>query len=113
MTSTTEILVEKVVKDGMVAVLVSPGYGAGWYTWNLDHPELLFLPPVVELVLAGAGVYDIEDCIRSQYGEGEIYTGGAVDLMVKWVPVGSRFRISEYDGAEALVLESAEQWITA
>lgn len=113
MTSTTEILAEKVVKDGKVAVLVSPGYGAGWYTWNEGHPELLFLPRVVELVLAGAGYYDIEDCIRSQYGEDEIYTGGASDLVVKWVPVGSRFRISEYDGAEALVLESEEQWITA
>ena len=24
---------DKVVRDGLVAVLVSPGHGAGWYTW--------------------------------------------------------------------------------
>jgi len=113
MTSTIKTDIEKVVKDGKVAVLVSPGYGAGWYTWNLDHPELLFLPPVVELVLAGASFYDIEDCIRSRYEEDEIYTGGASDLVVKWVPQGSQFRIEEYDGAESLVLANQEKWITA
>ncbi len=40
---------EKVIRNGMVAVLVSPGYGAGWYSWN-DHKELLFHPKIVEMV---------------------------------------------------------------
>ena len=25
---------KKVIRDGKVAVLYSPGYGASWYTWN-------------------------------------------------------------------------------
>ena len=29
----------KVIRDGKVAVLYSPGYGAGWYSWNWNHPE--------------------------------------------------------------------------
>ena len=41
------------------------------------------------------------------------YFGGLEDLEVKWVPVGARFRIDEYDGAETLVLESHETWLTA
>jgi hypothetical protein len=28
---------EKVIRDGKVAVLYSPGYGAGWYSWNRDQ----------------------------------------------------------------------------
>ena len=30
-----------------VAVLVSPDFGAGWSTWNNNHPEILFDPVVV------------------------------------------------------------------
>lgn len=28
---------DKVIKDGKVAVLYSPGFGAGWFTWNNHH----------------------------------------------------------------------------
>jgi hypothetical protein len=38
---------------------------------------------------------------------------GLSDLEVVWVPAGARFRIDEYDGAENLVLESKEHWLTA
>lgn len=41
---------EKVIRDGHVAVLYSPGYGAGWFTWNENHKELLFHPKLVEMV---------------------------------------------------------------
>lgn len=29
--------VEKYIKDGMVAVAISPGYGAGWSSWEHDN----------------------------------------------------------------------------
>lgn len=31
---------DKVIRDGMVAVIYSPGYGAGWSSWNRDYPLL-------------------------------------------------------------------------
>jgi hypothetical protein len=108
-----DVIQDKVVRDGKVAVLLSPGYGAGWYTWNQAHPELLFLPRVVEMVLNGTSHYEIEVYVQSLYEEDELYVGGAVDLVVKWVPQGEQFRIEEYDGAESLVLASQEKWITA
>jgi hypothetical protein len=40
----------KLIRDGLVAVLYSPGFGAGWYSWNSEHPEILFDPALVELV---------------------------------------------------------------
>lgn len=41
---------QKVIRDSKVAVLYSPGFGAGWYSWNTKHPQLLFHPKLVEMV---------------------------------------------------------------
>jgi hypothetical protein len=51
--------------------------------------------------------------VESIYGEDDVYTGGASDLKVVWVPQGSQFRIEEYDGSESLKLKDSEDWITA
>lgn len=104
-------MMEKYVRDGMVAVLVSPGYGAGWYTWNKEMPEVLFDPTLVDLVLNGAESVELVAYADLKYPEA--YTGGAGDLIVKWVPEGAQFRIDEYDGAESLTLASEEKWMTA
>ena len=108
-----DIIQDKVVRDGKVAVLVSPGFGAGWYTWNLQHPELLFLPRVVEMVLKGDSHYDIESYVNSLYEEDDVYTGGAGDLKVVWLPQGSQFQVEEYDGSESLRLKDDDDWLTA
>jgi hypothetical protein len=102
---------ERCVRDGRVAVLVSPGFGAGWFSWH-GIEALLFDPAVVELVKSGAEASVIERYCEDQYGS-DPYFGGAEDLIVQWVPVGSRFRIHEYDGSESLVLESEEKWFVA
>jgi len=39
----------KVIVDGKVAVLYSPGYGAGWFSWH-NVEELIYDPEVVKLV---------------------------------------------------------------
>lgn len=109
-----DVIMEKVVRDGKVAVLVSPGFGAGWYTWSRDDDKsecLLFDPEMVQWVLDGkeGPMPDME----AKYGLEYFYDGGASDLVVRWVPVGAKFRIDEYDGAESLVLESNEKWVTA
>ena len=108
-----DIIMEKVVRDGKVAVLVSPGFGAGWYTWCHDDmaEALLFDPEVVAWVENGK-VGPVPD-MKAKYIMYDFYDGGAGDLVVKWVPVGAKFRIDEYDGAESLVLESNEKWVVA
>lgn len=102
---------DKIVRDGMVAVLVSPGFGAGWYTWNKEMPEVLFDPTLVDLLLSGADTADIQAYADLKYPDA--YTGGLEDLIVMWVPEGAKFRIDEYDGSESLILESQEVWMTA
>lgn len=102
---------QKVVRDGRVAVLVSPGFGAGWFTWNRKCPECLFDPDMVAWVEGGkeGPMPDLE----AKYSWEYFYDGGADDLMVVWVPEGTQFRIDEYDGSESLIVASEEIWQTA
>jgi hypothetical protein len=102
----------KMIRDNQVAVLYSPGFGAGWYSWNQDHPELLFDPVVVQMVLDDRK-HDIEAYCDRVYGEDEVYCGGAGDLVVRWLPTGTQFRIEEYDGSESLVVSDEIVWQTA
>jgi len=99
----------KLIRDGKVAVLVSPGYGAGWYTWH-GNEELLYDPSIVEWIEQG-DLDKINTYLELKYPNDTSL--GLSDLEVNWVPAGARFRIDEYDGAESLVLETNEHWLTA
>ena len=95
---------EKIVRDGMVAVAVSYGYGAGWSTWNsIDPRDARFN----QLFLDG----NIDEVLRICNEENLGYAGGAHDVEIEWVPEGTKFRIDEYDGSESLV--TTNDWITA
>lgn len=103
----------KLIRDGNVAVLVAGGYGAGWSTWAREFGEqMMFDPNVVEAVECGdVPLEDILEYLEETY-PAEHFSGYG-QLEVVWVPEGSRFRIEEYDGSEGLVLEKDYYWITA
>ena len=100
----------KVIKDGKVGVVISPGYGAGWYTWNKEHLEMIFDPMVVDLIEKD----DLEK-LRSYaiLRWPEAYIGGLEDLKVYWLPEGTEFRIHEYDGNESIEIKEELDWIVA
>jgi hypothetical protein len=101
---------KKLIRDGKVAILISPGYGAGWYTWH-DREELLFDPAIVEMVLENRHD-EIESYVEKTYGD-DFYLGGVDGLIVQWVPEGAEFMIREYDGSESLLLKDNDYWIKA
>ena len=41
----------------------------------------------------------------------DMYTGGMDDLTVAWLPVGTAFRIHEYDGSESIEVREELNWI--
>ena len=94
---------KKYEKDGKVAVLVSPGFGAGWSTWN--HPkyrEILTMDcDIVEAIISGS-IDIVESIVKDKIGDGYICYLGLKDVVVKWVEKGTAFEISEYDGSESL-----------
>jgi len=92
---------DKVIRDGNVAVLISPGFGAGWYSWN-SNEELLFSPKLVEMVSQDKGGDITEEWLEENLGIEGVYCGGAEDLIILWLPVGTAFEVEEYDGSESL-----------
>lgn len=96
--------IEKYIKDGKVGVLISKGYGAGWYTWNTEYPAMLFDKRLIEIVLDGRA-YELEERTVSKIigaKPDDIYTGGNDGLTVEWIDEGAKFRVTEYDGVEGI-----------
>jgi hypothetical protein len=100
----------KLNEDGKVAVLYSPGFGAGWYTWNYEHPEILFDPAIVKFVEKEKWD-ELATYVELKYPE--IYTGGMRDLTVEWIPEGALFKVNEYDGNESIELKEGNHWMVA
>lgn len=97
-------MVKTFVQNGMMAVAVSPGYGAGWSTWNYCR-DLAYDKRVIELILK----YQAKDVTREELAERlemlgyhDIYCGGLEQICIQWVPLGTCFRIHEYDGSESI-----------
>jgi hypothetical protein len=126
---------KKVIKDGKVGVLISPGYGAGFSSWGAPI-EAIFNPTLIELVeekhtmefvpnekggITRFRVWDdpkykeliqkMIDFVENTWED--VYSGGVPDLQVVWIPEGSKFIIEEYDGSESLQLMDETNWITA
>ena len=90
---------EKLERDGKIAVLYSPSFGAGWSTWNTEakYQALLFDREIVELVLANRLDAAVRLAEKKYPG---IFSFGVGTLAVEWVPKGERFIVEAYDGAE-------------
>jgi endo-1,4-beta-mannosidase len=94
---------EKIVRDGKVAVAVSGGFGAGWSTWNdADPMDARFN----QLFLDGKYGEAAALCKKLDLGYGK----GAYDVEIIWVPVGTEFRITEYDGSESIEYKDDIAW---
>ena len=100
-------MTEKYIKDGKVAVAYSPGYGAGWSTWNYDESTdiLIFHPDIINMILSNKQFEIDNDWLVEHFGEEfkDVYCGGVSNLSIKWIPVGTQFRIDEYDGSESVI----------
>lgn len=105
--------VPKVIRDGMVAVLYSPGFGAGWSSWASEFEQTALYHPDIVAWVEGGKEGDIDELMKRLTGDGYFYTGGAYDLVIEWLPVGTAFKIHEYDGSESVELKEADVWTIA
>jgi hypothetical protein len=102
--------------QGCVAVLYSPGFGAGWYTWNLEYPAIMFDPNIVHIILDET--LDKKEKIEritvyATLKYPNAYLGGAGDLTVMWIDEGKQFKIGEYDGSESIEFRDSDDWFIA
>ena len=101
----------KLEKDGKVAVMISPGFGAGWSTWNSDcRDTLLFDAEIAQAVIDGDKAKAAQLAMEKCPG---LYTGGAGGLMVEWIDKGSVFEVEEYKGSESLHIIGGRDYLVA
>lgn len=108
---------EKVIKNGKVAVCYSPGYGAGWSSWTEYklQESLMFHPAIVNMVLEGKQNLIDEQWLIDNLGKEyeDVCTFGVEDLTIEWVPQGSLVRINEYDGYESVEIYDTDNYFIA
>lgn len=90
-------------------VLISPGYGAGWSTWN--YTNMAFDEALIAAFEGGISEAGMKD-LCERLGYGNPYTSGFKGLKVVTVPPQTFFRITEYDGNESIeILDIESDWI--
>lgn len=94
------------LSDGMVAVVVSRDFGAGWSTWGEA------IDPCNPKVAIGVLLGELSGVVAGESEYPDEYHGGLRTTEIEWLPRGTKFRISEFDGAESIVT-SAELIFTA
>lgn len=102
---------KKVIRDGKVAVLYSPGYGAGWSTWYIPV-EGIFHPELIEAVERNASADIIESITKRLFGD-SIYIGDVEQLEIEWIEEGEMFTIIARNGYESIVYAKDMHYITA
>ncbi len=115
--------IEKVIRDGCTAVLITNRAGYGWSTSAcVVSPEstlkLIFDPVLINLVdQLNNGDDKVLNNIKQRALEivkHEFFNHiGASDLVVEWVPTGHVFQIREFLGKEYVYLNHGPEWITA
>lgn len=102
----------------MKKVIYSPGFGAGWSTWN-DEEKRNFLaldPVLAEMAEAGATSDEAEAYIKKSLGldnDDYICMLGWEGIKTLEIPSGTLFMINEYDGSESIQLQTGDEWLVA
>ncbi len=100
---------EKVIKDGKVAVLISNDWGSGFHTYGAPL-EAIFNPQLVELI-ENKNYNEAMEFIKKTYPNVPAYD--ITGLCVEWVEEGREFYITEYNELESIVFKDEVKWITA
>ena len=100
----------KVIRNGKVAVIVSPGFGAGFVTWSDGISP--FEPKIVKMIEEGRQDKITERWCQKELGIKNVYCGGAKDLEIEWLPLGIAFAINEYDGSESIYRSDKLEYYT-
>ena len=110
------------VEDGQLmdgdlrAVAISPGYGAGWSTWNDFSP----LDPVVNLIILTLHDASSADEFQELYSfilgpdtanDVSVSRFGMKNIEIEWVHKDRQFRVEEYDGDEYIEYKDEQRWL--
>ena len=99
---------------GLVGVIISPEFGAGFHTWN-EIPGLCFDRDIIQMIIEDKPIQEISDFVEAKYEHtGYVSTLGLRDVEITWLKPGTQFFLNEYDGNESIILiENNEDILTA
>ena len=89
---------KKYIRDGRIGVLISPGYGIGFSTLN-NNREICMDADLIEAHLEGDDV-EFRHILISKYNNPYVDE----NVILEWVPEGSRFIITEDMGRETIII---------
>lgn len=103
---------DKVVKNGKVAIIHSTELGAYWYSVHRNK-ELIFDPNIVAILeddtLEPIQQADqIDEYLEEKYGDG--WYGDTLNIEVGYIPQGTLFT---FDSNDNLILMSELEWLEA
>lgn len=92
-------------KDKKIEILISPGYGAGWSTWNNQSINLAVDKRIIDFFKKNGKDVEHEKLknFLNSIGYNDVYVGGWKKLVIEKISPNERFRIDEYDGSESLI----------
>lgn len=98
----------KLIRDGKIAVLISPGFGSGWSTQCTDESDVylaLFSPILVEAKEKGVKLEQARALVQ-KLGLSLYVTQHSWDkLEIVWLEPGTRFVVIEFDGSEEIMTQ--------
>ena len=93
-------------------VLVSRGHGSGWSSWNTE--ALAYDRKVIEYWLSHkySHLDEVEEWLAANgYPHTYVSDTNWRTLELEWDPVGTYWRVREYDGAESVEILNLANWI--
>ena len=93
-------------EKGDIEILISPGYGAGWSTWNENYSiNLAVDKKIIDYFKTHkySSIHDLRSFMQSIGYDERVYYGGWNNIKIMTVPKNCKFRIEEYDGSESLI----------
>lgn len=95
---------DRITKE--IAVIIYNNYG-GWYTNGVFYGN----PDLIDLLLENEINVDmILINFKTNFPDIVISDTDVKNLAVEWIPVGTKFRICEYDGLESVEYYDMDDW---
>ena len=112
----TELGFSKLVDtENCVAILFSPGYGGGWASWNSENALQLSTDSRIikyRFFKENCANIDFDTFMMEHIGFEEApYDGGFAQTRVEFIPDGTMFRITEYDGSESIEIVDPKKFM--
>lgn len=96
---------------GDIEILISPGYGAGWSTWDYDYGVNLALDKrIIDFYKKHYEEVDLKQLqeFLESIGYKNVFCKGWNKVKIFTIPKNCKFKIIEYDGDEELITFASE-----